>query len=192
LATAAQGFLGEIRQRPPAFSALKLQGRRAYDLARRGKQVELAPRPVMIYKLEIVSYAYPELVLDVECGSGTYIRSLGRDLAESLGTAAVMAALRRTAIGPFRAADAAALDTLTAESCRSQLQPLARAVEMLPKIILTAEEIGQLHNGASISKGISPPAAEIAALDSAGRLAAIIGPRSPGLWRPLRNFPGED
>ena len=96
IAAAAGRFVGRIAQRPPAFSALKVAGRRAYKLARAGQPPQLAPRPVEIFAAEIKSYQYPELVMEVECGSGTYIRSLGRDLAESLGTAAVMSALVRT------------------------------------------------------------------------------------------------
>ena len=90
---AARRFVGRIEQRPPAFSALKIRGRPAYKLARQGKPVELAPRPVEIYRIEVKKYRYPELVLEIDCGGGTYVRSLGRDLAESLGTAAVMSAL---------------------------------------------------------------------------------------------------
>ena len=96
IGSAAARWTGRIAQRPPAFSALKVAGRRAYDLARRGKLPQLAPRPVDVFQIEIRRYQYPELVLNVECGGGTYIRSLGRDLAESLGTAAVMSALTRT------------------------------------------------------------------------------------------------
>ena len=103
---AAQRFVGRIEQRPPAFSALKVQGRAAYKLARQGKPVVLVPRPVDIHRIEIQSYEYPELVLAVECGSGTYVRSLGRDLAETLGTAAVMSALVRTSIGSHRLEEA--------------------------------------------------------------------------------------
>src|SRR5207253_10334745 len=102
LRTAAKNLTGEILQRPPAFSALKIAGRRAYDLARKGQIVELEPRPVTIHESKIVEYEYPRLVLDVCCSSGTYIRSLGRDLAESVGSGAVMSALVRTAIGNFR------------------------------------------------------------------------------------------
>ena len=95
-------FLGEIQQVPPAYSALKVEGRRAYDLARRGEDVQLAARPVVIYELRIVAYEYPELRLDIVCGSGTYVRSLGRNIARTVGTQAVMSALVRTAIGNFR------------------------------------------------------------------------------------------
>src|SRR5262249_43555691 len=95
-------FIGDIEQRPPAHSAVKIAGRRAYKLARQGRAVEIAPRTVTIHSLNILRYDYPELELVVECGSGTYIRSLGRDLASALGTAAVMSALERTAVGGFR------------------------------------------------------------------------------------------
>ncbi len=118
---AAARFLGEIEQRPPVFSALKVGGRPAYQLARRGRQVELAVRSVTIHHLEVIRYEYPTLVLDIKCGSGTYIRALGRDLAESLGTAAVMSALERTAVGRFYVEDACEPNALTAESLPSRL-----------------------------------------------------------------------
>src|SRR5205814_8265605 len=94
-------FVGTIEQRPPVYSALKIAGQSAYKLARRGESVELAPRPVEIYSIDLVRYEYPELELRVQCGSGTYVRSLGRDLAQSLATGAVMSKLRRLGLGPF-------------------------------------------------------------------------------------------
>ncbi len=229
VAAAAAKFVGCTRQRPPAYSALKIQGRRAYDLARRGRPVELSPREVTIHRLTVVRYEYPELVLEVECGGGTYIRSLGRDLAESLGTAAVMSALERTAVGRFAIQQAADPRELTAESCLALLQPLARAVDMLPAVVLSAEEVVRIGHGlkicedaarvaaiawlshtaepqeghpfaarascasgtpiAELSGPPAPAAEEIAALDEAGRLVAILGPAGGGLWRPLRNLP---
>ena len=119
MTAAAERFVGRIRQRPPAYSALKVRGRRAYQLARKGRPVELVPREVTIHRLAVVRYEYPELVLEVECSGGTYIRSLGRDLAESLGTAAVMSALERTAIGGFRIEQAADPRELTGETPRT-------------------------------------------------------------------------
>ena len=130
-------FCGKILQRPPAYSALKVQGRRAYALARRGQAVELKPRPITIHQLGIVRYAYPELTLAVECGSGTYVRSLGRDIAAALGTAAVMSALERTAIGKFTVAQACPLEQLTAETLESWLLPPIRAVDHLPSVVLS-------------------------------------------------------
>jgi len=152
ISAAAARFVGRIEQRPPAFSALKVEGRRAYDLARKGKFVELKTRPIDVYRIEVVVYQYPELVLDVECGSGTYIRSLGRDLAESLGTAAVMSALTRTRIGGFSLEDAVAPDQLTPDGWAAFLQPSLLAVEYLPRVRLTAEEVIRVHNGLTIEK----------------------------------------
>ena len=95
-------FVGTIQQRPPLYSAIKVEGQRAYKLARGGSDMELPARPVEIYELSVTAYEYPELCLKIRCGSGTYVRSIGRDLADSLGTAAVMSALTRTAIGKFQ------------------------------------------------------------------------------------------
>ena len=103
-------FQGEIEQRPPLFSAVKIQGQRAYKIARKGKQVELPMRVVTIHTIDLITYTYPELVLDIKCGTGTYIRALGRDLAFSLNTAAVMSALERTAIGNFQIEDSSRFD----------------------------------------------------------------------------------
>ncbi len=126
LEAAAKRLVGRIEQRPPVFSALKIHGRPAYKLARGGKPVELAPRPVDIYRIEVRAYEYPELVLEIDCGGGTYVRSLGRDLAEALGTAAVMSALSRVLIGPFRVEEAVRLDELTRDNWR-RLPPAAIA-----------------------------------------------------------------
>jgi tRNA pseudouridine55 synthase len=186
---AAQIFTGNILQRPPAFSALKINGRRAYKLARQGKQVELQPRPISVYRITMRSYDYPELVLEIDCGGGTYVRSLGRDLAESLGTAAVMSALARTAIGNFRLAEALDLNELTTENIAQRLLPMLCAVEYLPRLELSAEEVARVHNGQVITKQIPcARAAEMAAVDEEGKLVAILGPLSSGEIRPLRNF----
>ena len=124
---AARRLTGEIMQRPPDFSALKIAGQRAYDLARAGKTVVLEPRPVTIYELRVIAYDYPEFSLDICCSGGTYVRSLGRDLAEALGSAAVMSALVREAIGDFTIAEALPLAELSAETIDARLLPLERA-----------------------------------------------------------------
>ncbi len=192
LVDAAARLTGAIVQRPPAYSALKVEGRRAYDLARRGQAVELAPRPVTIYRIEIEAYAYPELRLRVECGAGTYIRSLGRDLAASVGTAAVMSQLVRTAIGGFRAGEAVDPQSLAPETWRSHLLPPLRAVEHVPRIKLTPAEVARLRNGQSIAAPADcPKAGEIVGIDPDGRLAAIVAPRGPGRLGPVRTFAGE-
>lgn len=170
-------FIGEIEQRPPAYSALKVGGRRAYDLARRGEQVELAPRKINVNAIRIVGYEYPELQLDIECGSGTYVRSLGRDLAAALGTGAVMSALVRTAIGDFRLADACRLAELSAGTIGTHLLPPSRAVALLPSVKVTADEITHLRQGKTMENRFDTTAAEIAALDESGQLVAIVEPR---------------
>jgi tRNA pseudouridine55 synthase len=197
---AARGFVGRIDQRPPAFSALKIHGRPAYKLARQGRPVALQPRPVDIHGIEVKSYQYPELVLEIHCGGGTYVRSLGRDLAESLGTAAVMSALERTAIGRFLVHEAVELPQLTRESWLTFLQSPLEAVDLLPRVQLSAEEATRIRNGLTIVlKGEDQPIAassdgkespqELAAVDPAGQLVGILGPAPFGQWRTLRNLP---
>lgn len=187
---AAQAFRGAILQRPPAYSALKVQGRRAYDLARSGQNVELAPRPIEVYSIERIGYDYPELRLRIRCGSGTYVRSLGRDLAESLGTGAVMSALVRTAIGRFTLADAIDPESLTVANIAERMQPLRTAVDSLPTIAVDADELRDLGHGKAITRTLPVGASEAAALDVDGRLVSILREKSPGLCVPVRNFFG--
>ncbi len=96
-----QMFTGDIEQTPPAYSAIKVNGQRAYKLARAGKEVILKPRPVAIHSIELTGYAYPEVKFTAHVSSGTYIRSLVEDIGEALGTGAYMSALRRTSVGPW-------------------------------------------------------------------------------------------
>lgn len=99
-------FRGEIMQRPPVFSAIKKEGKAAYELARRGEDFELEPRPITIYSLDILEVKIPELRVRIECSTGTYIRSLAHDIGEALGCGAYLSALRRTHIGTYRVEDA--------------------------------------------------------------------------------------
>ncbi len=186
---AAERFTGTVLQRPPAFSALKVQGRRAYKLARKGEQIDLQPRPVTIHRIAVRCYEYPELVLEVDCGGGTYVRSLGRDLAESLGTAAVMSALMRTAIGNFRLDEAQDPRELTSEIVSGHLLPMLCAVEHLPRTQLSGEEIACIHRGQAITKKyIDADAAELAAVDMDGKLVAILGRSDGKSLHPIRNL----
>lgn len=186
-------FTGEISQRPPRHSAVKIGGQRAYKLARRGVEFEPAAKAVSIHRVAVVRYEYPELVLDVECGGGTYIRSLGRDIAESLRTCAVMSALERTAIGAFSVVDAVNLEELDAEVSR-RLQSPVTLLAGLPALIVTVAEVAELRHGrpvrrAALAERLGDVATEeIAALDGAGNLAAILAERHPGLLFPVRNF----
>ncbi len=190
LEQAATRFIGEIQQRPPAFSALKVRGERAYDLARSGKTVELAARPVMVYGLDVVRYEYPELALDVRCGAGTYVRSLGRDLAAWLGTAAVMSALVRTEIGAFRLEDACRLEDIRPETLPGLLLPARRAVAHLPAVTLNEDQLSRLARGMPIEHEGVPAGEELAGCDPAGELVAILARRRGQLW-PTRNLRAE-
>jgi tRNA pseudouridine55 synthase len=187
-------FAGTIQQRPPVFSAVKVAGRRAYALARRGKAVELAPRPVTIYRLAVTRYNYPELELHIECGSGTYVRSLGRDLAAALGTSAIMSALVRTAIGGFRVENSVQPDELSAINLAEHLQPPLAAVADLPRVTLNDEQLAEIRYGRPIAKPSESRqprfdlAVEWAAIDSTGRLAAILIEKRPSELWPARNF----
>ena len=195
---ALPAFTGEIQQRPPAYSAIKLNGQKAYDLARSGVKVELAARPVTIHQIEIVRYSYPELVLAIRCGSGTYVRSLGRDLAESLGTGAVMSALERTSIGSYHLTDAISPIDLTFEQVQQSLRPAAEAVAEMPQIKLTAAEQAEISFGRTFTRttieGLTEvtPESEVAALDRSGNLYALLRPRGNDLWGPKRVFPRSD
>lgn len=113
LASAMQSFVGDIMQTPPAYSAMKINGQRAYQLARAGKEVVLEPRPARIDRLEINRYEYPLAYFTVDVSSGTYIRSLVEDIGKRLGTGAYMSGLRRTRIGAFRLEDAQDLAVLS-------------------------------------------------------------------------------
>lgn len=126
-------FEGVIEQRPPAFSAMKVGGRRAYSLARAGAPTELPPRPVRIDRISLLAYAWPKAEIEVVCGKGTYIRSIARDLGLALGTGGHCATLRRTAVGPFDDRMAWPLDELPAQIRASHLMPIAEALSVLDR-----------------------------------------------------------
>jgi tRNA pseudouridine55 synthase len=178
-------FLGEIRQRPPAYSAIKVSGRRAYALARRGIPVELAPRSVTVYGITIRSYEFPLLKLDIECGAGTYIRSIGRDLGELLGTGAVLTELCRTAIGGFHIETAVPLDALTPESLPDNLIPAVRALDGYPRTTLTEDEVQRVVHGRFLARDNHAYSEPVAAVNQAGELVAVLRPKSADWLRPV-------
>jgi tRNA pseudouridine55 synthase len=124
-------FTGTIQQRPPAFSAMKVGGRRAYAAARKGTPMELAPRPVRVDAIEPVAYRWPLVTLDIRCGKGFYVRSLARDLGVALGTGGHCASIRRTAVGPFTLDEARPLDALPQRLATGDLLPLEAALARL-------------------------------------------------------------
>lgn len=126
-------FTGRIMQAPPAHSAMKIGGKRAYHLARAGKLDRLEPRPVEIHAIGVVSYDWPRLSLDIRCGKGTYIRSLARDLGAALGAGGMLAALRRTAVGRFSVADAAPLEQLPRTLTQEHLDLIPEVRQILDR-----------------------------------------------------------
>lgn len=182
------GFVGEIDQVPPAYSAARVTGQRAYDLARRGREVALQPRRVRVYGIDLLGYGYPRLTLEVRCGKGTYIRALARDLGQRLGCGALVQTLRRTRVGPFDAADALSLD-VDAATARSRLLPVAWAVSGLPQRTVEPADVAALRQGKPLAARDAGDitAAEVALLDAAGQLVAVaVVDRAQGLLRPVK------
>jgi tRNA pseudouridine55 synthase len=185
--TALGRFLGDIEQRPPAYSAIKVAGRRAYALARAGQAVELPPRHVTIHALELRSWdeataGEPVAVVDVECSAGTYVRSLARDLGDAVGSAAYLGALVRTASGPFSLDDAVALDDVRAATASDPagLEPLLRPVDagldlasvVVPSAALVAIARGQ-PIGVPADAGSLPVDTPLRLVTAEGELVAI-------------------
>lgn len=143
-------FIGTILQRPPIYSALKIDGERAYDLARAGEEVELAAREIDVDDLVIISHGEVETVLEATCGKGTYVRSLARDIAEALGTRGHVSMLHRSAVGPFHDADALTIDQLEAlpvEERDALLKPVWAGFSDLPEIRLDPQQANAVRHG---------------------------------------------
>lgn len=188
LEEAARSLSGEIEQRPPAFSALKVGGRRAYDLARAGETPDLRARMVRVDELTITHYEYPELRVSVRCSGGTYIRSLGRDLAELVGSHGIMSALVRTAVGDFKLADSLDPEVLTRYNLAEHLlDPRLALRGVMEEITLSAEDQRRVAHGLSITLPEVHPE-RVAALDDAARLVAILERRPDGSFKAAKNF----
>ncbi len=182
---------GIIEQRPPVYSAIKIRGKRAYKRARAGEIIQPESRPVHIHQIDLLQYDYPKLVLDIRCGSGTYVRSLGRDLAENLSTAAVMSELVRTQVGPFHLQDAIDPDRLDLSTLEQQLLSPLLAINSLEQRVVDANEIQLLAHGRTIPlAGANSSSQEIVAVDSQGNLVAILVHRN-GELGPRLNFKKE-
>jgi tRNA pseudouridine55 synthase len=190
---AALRFIGQIEQAPPAYSAVKVEGRRAYRLARRGEAVELAPRVVRVEAVDVIQYEYPKLELLIRCGGGVYVRAVGRDLAAALGTAGVMSELVRTRIGWFKLDDAVDPRDLDASTFADQLLPAMAAVADLPRVELTEDERAAVRQGRIIEpSAVGRRPAEFAAVDARGDLLAILKEAGGGRYKPSPNFSSPD
>jgi tRNA pseudouridine55 synthase len=148
-------FIGEIEQIPPAFSAVKVDGERAYDLARKGVELELDPRPVMVHGLRLVDAPDADHVeLELHCGKGTYVRALARDLAAALGACGHVSQLRRTRVGRFDEAEAISMENLE-EVCHrgagsEALLPVETALDDIPALAVTQEDAFRLSQGRAV------------------------------------------
>jgi len=144
-------FVGEIKQVPPPYSAVKVQGRKAYEIARNGEEVELEPRTINVYSLDLLEWSPPEAVVDVFCSSGTYVRSLANDLGKALGSGAHLVGLRRTKSGRFTLRDAVPLrrlqESFTAGNWYQHLIPAAEALGDWPLIELDADQVELVRHG---------------------------------------------
>jgi tRNA pseudouridine55 synthase len=160
-------LVGTLHQVPPAYSAAHVEGRRAYELARGGQEVQLEARPVQVYALKLVRYCYPEVEVEVECGKGTYIRSLARDLGTALGVGAYVSKLRRTRVGPFTPQQATPLDA----PCPTLL-PAALALADLPHAQIAPTDVARLRQGQPVPLLVGLDS-DSAAIWAAGTLVAI-------------------
>ncbi len=158
-------FIGDVEQVPPAYSAIKVGGRKLYELARAGQHVDVPTRTVSIHSIEIFCYEPPDLVLEIRCGKGTYIRSIARDLGAALGTEAYCHGLRRTNNGGFCLADAWTLDELAERNLRDEWSQIAihpdAALSSLPVALLGDHDRDAWYHGRSVQLSSS------AALDGA-------------------------
>lgn len=150
LVGAADAFIGKIEQVPPLYSAVKIDGRRAYELAREGVDFELEARPVFVDCLEVTDFDPPRVRLHTRCGSGTYVRALVRDLAGAVGSCAYTTAIRRTAVGEFDVEEAVSLDRLDSESVQSSMLPPLELMRGLPMYDAAPSEATALGYGQRI------------------------------------------
>lgn len=141
-----QGFLGQQLQMPPMYSAVKINGQKLYQLARKGVEVERQARPIEIYKLALLDFTGTKFTVAVECSKGTYIRVLGEDIATALGTCGTMSFLLRTQVGSYLLNEAHTLQEIAANPQGCCAEPIS-AVSHLPKLVLTANQAARLTNG---------------------------------------------
>jgi tRNA pseudouridine55 synthase len=170
-------FRGRIDQTPPAYSAIQVNGKRAYEMAREGEEVELKPRTITIHSLDIVDWKSPDLTLDISCSSGTYIRSIANDLGQALGVGGHIVGLVRTATGPFTLDDAHELDSLQNLRPLSFLQlmrPTDDALLEWPEIKLDAEGANRIQHGNPVPLTEGHTEGLGRAYDPRGRLVAIV------------------
>ena len=193
---ALKTFVGEIEQVPPPYSAVKVQGRKAYELARQGEEVDLAPRKITVHHLEVLEWAPPEVVVDVHCSSGTYVRSLANDLGAKLGTGAYLVGLRRTKSGRFSLRDAVPLRKLQ-ESFQTgnwyqYLIPAAEALGDWPAVELSPDDVEGIRHGHRVRAANDTKPGMVRGVSTQGELVALLelvtGEDSTPAWQPRKVF----
>lgn len=188
-------YRGEIEQVPPAFSAVKIGGERAYDLAREGETVEIAARSVVIHRLELIERSSKDAaVFECECGKGTYVRALARDIGRDLGCLGHISALRRTEVWPFAEEDLVTLEELDAleddlDALDEMLLPTGAALESLPEIAVSNEQAKRIRSGNSVFlRGRDAIAYVDEAFAACGGELVAIGAVEKGAFNPKRVF----
>jgi tRNA pseudouridine55 synthase len=188
-ALAAQ--VGTIQQLPPAYSAKKVDGQRMYAVARAGGEVERTPVEVTIYAIRVVSIDLPDVVFEVECGSGTYIRAIARDAGEALGVGGHLRELRRTRIGPHEVDRAVPMDRLGEEDrVRAAMIAPADAVSHLPRVVADERGEADLRHGRAVIAPDGFAAEGAVAVVSAGGALLAVGEAADGVVRPRKVFMG--
>ena len=187
-----KSFIGEIEQVPPPYSAIKVKGKKAYDMARDGEEFDLAPRTIHVYNLDLLEWAPPEAVIDVYCSSGTYVRSLAHDLGEKLGCGAHLVGLRRTKSGRFTLRDAVPLrklrESFDTGNWYQYLIPAAEALSDWPAMELSNEQVEAVRHGIRIPS----PALQSSwarGINEQGELVALMEFNSEtNEWQPKKVF----
>jgi tRNA pseudouridine55 synthase len=174
---ALQKFVGEIKQTPPPFSAVRVQGHHAYEMARKGEEVNLEPRIITVHSLEVVEWTPPEITVDVHCSSGTYVRSLAYDLGEALGCGAMLAGLRRTKSGRFTLKDAVPLRKLVESfdggTWYKYVIPAAEALSEWQALTLNNEQVESIRHGHRIA-GEGKEGEMVRGITEQGELVALL------------------
>lgn len=188
-----QRFIGEIEQTPPPYSAVKVHGRKAYEMAREGEEVDLAPRKINVYHLEVLEWAPPEVVIDVHCSSGTYVRSLANDVGNALGCGAYLVGLRRTKSGRFSLRDATPLrklqEAFAAGNWYQYLIPAAEALAEWPAVELNPDEVEEVKHGHRVKAAAEATPGLVRGVSMAGELIAILGlDEAAHEWQPKKVF----
>ena len=193
---ALKTYIGEIEQTPPPYSAVKVQGRKAYEMARQGEEVELAPRKITVHHLEVLEWTPPEVVIDVHCSSGTYVRSLANDLGIKLGCGAYLVGLRRTKSGRFSLRDSVPLrklqEAFTAGNWYQYLIPAAEALGDWPAVELNPDEVEGIRHGHRVKVVGEPTETKVRCFSTQGELVALmeltVNEDGSPEWQPKKVF----